>query len=231
MGEENYFEGQFEGRHPGVLGSNSRIFILAGLVGGILGLVSTLSSTFITFAMWPMGPMPYSAVIAVVAGAFGMIKTLSVILLIMGVYGLSVQYKAPVLILVAALDAVVLILNEIVRGYFAASGDIEAMVIVGLGAFIVGSIGSIIFGITVLGLRDRSPQPGVFTVFGFIEIMWPITYFLVTITYVSLAYFMSQAIAILIGVILVVLYWNEHQKGPMFHGYTSDYDQSSQIWE
>jgi hypothetical protein len=161
----------------------------------------------------------------------GLIRTLSVILLILGVYGLSIQYKASVLILVAALDAVVLIMIEIGDAYLAATGDFATRVAIGLGTVAVGSIASIIFGITILGLRGRSSQPGVFTVFGLIEIMWPLVYFLVSITYVSLMYYVSQAFAILIGSLLIVLYWNEHRSEPIVYDDTSDYSQSSQLWD
>jgi hypothetical protein len=231
MGNNYYFDSKSEIRQLGGVGDNARIFILAGLLGAILGLISTLSLTYLTLAIWPIGQMPYTPFTALLTGTLGMIRTFSVILLIMGVYGLSVQYKAPILILVVALDAVVLILNEIVDIYLAATGDTAALVILGLGTFFVGSIASIIFGITIFGLRDRSSQPEVFTVFGLIEIMWPFVYFFVTITYVSLAYFMSQGIAILIGVLLVVLYWNEHRSGPLFFEDESDSKHSSQVWE
>ncbi|MHA2302291.1 MAG: hypothetical protein ACXACD_15195 [Candidatus Thorarchaeota archaeon] len=227
MGNEYYFDNQ-----QGIDKKNPGIFILAGLLGGIIGLVGTLASTFIAFAILSLGPLPYIEVIALVSGTLGMTSTLAVILLILGVYGLSVKYKAPILIMVGALDGVVLILNETVRAYFASIGDISSLAMVGLGTFVVGGLASMIFGAMLLRLRDRSQQPSVFAALGLVELMWPVVYFLMALVYVGLSYYLSQGIAIIVGVLLVVMYYNEDRSPTILSDtHTSDWTQPSGVWE
>ncbi|MHA2003760.1 MAG: hypothetical protein ACXABV_16160 [Candidatus Thorarchaeota archaeon] len=232
MGNEYYYEDKSRNEQLVSFARNAKTFILAGLLGAILALVGSLVSTFITLAIWPIGPLPYTPLIALISGTFSNIRTFAVLLLILGIYGLSVQYDTPLLLFVAGLDGVVLALIEISELYMVATGDFAGLAALGLGTFIVGSAASIIFGIMLLRLRDRSPQPDVFTVYGLVEVMWPFVYLSVTLIYVSLAYIMSQSAAILIGILSVILYSSELRKGTTSsHDDASDWSQPPDIWE
>jgi hypothetical protein len=221
---EYHYDHQSSSQQLDRLSRHTRLFILAGFLGAVLGLARSIGSVLIFLTILPVGPIPISIL--------NIIRRFAVILLIMGVIGLSIEYKASPLILVAVLDAVVLILNEIYIAYVVTTGTVEMLMALSLSSFIVGSAASIIFGIMLLRLRDRSSQSRIFTIYGLIEVIWPPVYFLVAIAVPSLSYVISQTTALLIGILSVVLYYNELRKGPVIvHDDAPEWSQSSEVWD
>jgi hypothetical protein len=221
---EYHYDHQSSSQQLVDLSRHTRIFILAGFLGGILGLARSIGSVLIFLAILPVGPIPISIL--------NIIRRFAVILLIMGVIGLSIEYKASPLILVAVLDAVVLILNEIYIAYIVTTGTVEMLMALSLSSFIVGRTSSIIFGIILLRLRDRSSQSSVFTIYGLIEVMWPLVRFPVAIALPSVSDVIHHAAALVIGILSVMLYYNELRKGPVIiHDDAPDWSQSPEVWE
>jgi hypothetical protein len=214
---------------PSDIGRDPRLFILAGLLGSIIALLGTITSTYLAFVL-PIGSMPFAGLIVVISSIMSLARPIGAFLVILGIYGLSIQYGSSTLILVAILEAVLLILSEAANTYFIAIEPLETLVLVSLGFFAFSAVVSIIFGITLLRLRYRAPQPTVFTAYGLIGVIWPVSYFLISIFYVLQAFILSQAIALITGILAIILFLKEHQRGPIVLD-DIDWVQSSQVWE
>ncbi len=225
MGEERYYQTIDDSLSD--TGRNPRLFILAGLLGSIIGLFGTISSLIF---VRPIGPMPFTELVVVISSIMILARTTAAVLVILGVYGLSIQYRSSILVLVAILEGVLLILDEAANTYFIAMMPLETLVLFSLGFFALSAAVSIIFGITLLRLRYRAPQPTVFTAYGLIEAIWPVSYFLIALFAILQAFILAQAIGLIAGILAIILFLNEHQRGPIVLVDT-DWVQSSQVWE
>jgi hypothetical protein len=107
---------------------------------------------------------------------------------------------------------------------------LETLALFSLGFFALNAAVSAIFGITLLRLRHRAPQPTVFAAYGLIEIIWPVSSFLIALFYIVQAFIFSQAIALITGILAIILFLNEHRRGPIVQD-DSDWVQPSQVWE
>jgi len=193
-------------------------------------LFGAITSTAFTFATLPIGPQPDMGFIMVLAVIAGLISTIGSFLFVLGIYGLSIQYNATILSVVALLEAAVLILNESAYIFFIPSSDFIAMMSFTLAIFVASTIISVIFGITLLRIRERAAQPEVFLTYGLVEVFWPLAYFMLALFSVGLLYPISQATSILLAVLGAVLFLSEYRRGPIIED-GSDWVQPSQVWE
>lgn len=106
----SYYQSVGEGASR--LGRDPRGLILAGLVGSLIGLFGTTTGTFLTFTTWPIGPLPYTEFTVVMRAVISLASTVGFFLFVLGIYGLSIQYKVAILSLVAIIEAGLRILNE-----------------------------------------------------------------------------------------------------------------------
>lgn len=134
-------------------------FILAGLAGSLIGLFVTIIETFIIF-----GPRPLSEFNIVTLAVISLVGTAGSFLFVLGIYGLSIEYNATILSLVAIVETGLLILTQSMNRFLSPILDVNTLMALMSVLFAADVIMSVVFGIVLLRLRERAPQPVFFGV-------------------------------------------------------------------
>ncbi|TFG06377.1 hypothetical protein EU522_01670 [Candidatus Thorarchaeota archaeon] len=216
---------QSEGEATLEIGRDPRGFFLAGLAGSLIGLFATTIGTVII-----LGPRPLSEFNIMTLSVIGLVGTVGYFLFVLGIYGLSIEYNATILSLVAIVEMGLFILAESVNRFLSPILDVNTLTALSFVLFAADLITSVVFGIALLRLRERVPQPVVFLGYGLIEVFWPLVYFLLASFAADVLYLFSPTTSLILDILGTILFLNEYRRYPVVVD-GSDWVHHSQAWE